>query len=130
MNIATSETELIKHQALTAKSQPEGQRVAIEHYDFHPASGDHIAEISAGLRAHNKYIAPKFFYDHLGSELFTEITKTEAYYPTRTEKAIIEDNIAEISQLFAPNTTCLNQAAGAAPRPNIYSNESRHSRPC
>ncbi len=46
-------------------------------------------EIFTGLRAKQKYIYPKYFYDGRGSELFEEITQLEEYYPTRTEKKII-----------------------------------------
>ena len=33
-------------------------------------------------------VAPKFFYDRLGSHLFEAITELPEYYPTRTEAAI------------------------------------------
>ncbi|GAF04481.1 L-histidine N(alpha)-methyltransferase [Saccharicrinis fermentans] len=48
-----------------------------------------IEEIREGLSAPQKYIAPKFFYDEIGSELFEEITHLQEYYPTLTEKKII-----------------------------------------
>ena len=46
-------------------------------------------EIIKGLRAENKYISSKFFYNSKGSELFEEITGLKEYYPTRTEKSIL-----------------------------------------
>ncbi len=46
-------------------------------------------EILEGLRATQKQISPKFFYDGNGSNLFEQITHLEEYYPTRTEKRII-----------------------------------------
>ena len=39
-------------------------------------------------RAERASIAPKFFYDRLGSHLFEAITELPEYYPTRTEAAI------------------------------------------
>lgn len=48
-------------------------------------------EIITGLTAEHKYISSKFFYDQTGSELFEEITQLPEYYPTRTEKQILNN---------------------------------------
>lgn len=48
-----------------------------------------LEEIFTGLRAKQKYISSKFFYDEKGSELFELITNLDEYYPTRTEKKIL-----------------------------------------
>lgn len=50
-------------------------------------------EILQGLKAKEKFIPSKYFYDDAGSELFYKITQLPEYYPTRTEKMILE-NIA------------------------------------
>jgi len=47
-------------------------------------------EILSGLTNKKKTISSKFFYDKKGSELFEEITQLPEYYPTRTEKSILE----------------------------------------
>ena len=49
-----------------------------------------LAEVAAGLSAPQKELPPKYFYDHRGSELFEEITRLPEYYPTRTERALLE----------------------------------------
>lgn len=49
-----------------------------------------IREIVSGLRAEQKTISSKYFYNSLGSILFEEITRLEEYYPTRTEKSILK----------------------------------------
>lgn len=49
-----------------------------------------IREIIAGLRAKQKTISSKYFYNRVGSILFEEITRLEEYYPTRTEKSILK----------------------------------------
>jgi L-histidine Nalpha-methyltransferase len=49
-----------------------------------------LAEVAAGLAAPQKELSPKYFYDHRGSELFEEITRLPEYYPTRTERALLE----------------------------------------
>lgn len=50
-----------------------------------------VDEIYRGLSAGQKYISSKFFYDRAGSALFEKITTLEEYYPTRTEKAILQE---------------------------------------
>jgi L-histidine N-alpha-methyltransferase len=50
-----------------------------------------LAEVAAGLAAPQKELPPKYFYDHRGSELFEEITRLPEYYPTRTERAQLEE---------------------------------------
>jgi L-histidine N-alpha-methyltransferase len=49
-----------------------------------------LAEVAAGLGAPQKELPPKYFYDQRGSELFEEITRLQEYYPTRTERALLE----------------------------------------
>jgi L-histidine N-alpha-methyltransferase len=49
-----------------------------------------LAEVLDGLRRAQKEIDPKYFYDTRGSELFEEITRLEEYYPTRTERGLLE----------------------------------------
>ena len=47
-------------------------------------------EIVDGLKAKQKYISSKFFYDEKGSILFENITQLPEYYPTRTEMSILK----------------------------------------
>jgi L-histidine Nalpha-methyltransferase len=49
-----------------------------------------LAEVAAGLSAPQKELPPKYFYDQRGSELFEEITRLEEYYPTRTERRLLQ----------------------------------------
>jgi L-histidine N-alpha-methyltransferase len=49
-----------------------------------------LAEVAAGLSAPQKELPPKYFYDQQGSELFEEITRLPEYYPTRTERALLQ----------------------------------------
>ncbi len=55
-------------------------------------------ELTASLLATPASIAPKYFYNLLGSKLFEAITLLDAYYPTRTEAAIFEAHNAGIAQ--------------------------------
>ena len=49
-----------------------------------------LAEVAEGLSSPQKELPPKYFYDQRGSELFEEITRLEEYYPTRTERGLLE----------------------------------------
>ena len=55
------------------------------------------ADALAGLTATPKELPPRWFYDERGSELFDRITRLPEYYPTRTERAILEARAAEIA---------------------------------
>ncbi|MBW8824793.1 MAG: L-histidine N(alpha)-methyltransferase [Acidobacteria bacterium] len=46
----------------------------------------------AGLTAEQKSLPPVWFYDERGSQLFDDITRLPDYYPTRTERQILEDH--------------------------------------
>jgi L-histidine N-alpha-methyltransferase len=48
------------------------------------------ADARAGLTADPKYLPPKWFYDARGSALFEQITQLPEYFPTRTERALLE----------------------------------------
>ncbi len=49
-----------------------------------------LAEVAEGLSLPQKELSPKYFYDQRGSELFEAITRLEEYYPTRTERRLLE----------------------------------------
>lgn len=58
-------------------------------------------DVRDGLTAPQKWLSPKYFYDDKGSELFEQITVLPEYYPTRTERALIEKHAADIAELTA-----------------------------
>ena len=62
------------------------------------------ADVRAGLTAHPKSLPPKWFYDARGSALFEQITTLPEYYPTRTERALLQDAVAEIAWLTGADT--------------------------
>jgi L-histidine Nalpha-methyltransferase len=62
------------------------------------------ADVRAGLTARPKNLPPKWFYDARGSELFEEITRLPEYYPTRTERALLEGAVDEIAALAQADT--------------------------
>ena len=58
-------------------------------------------ELTASLLATPASIAPKYFYNVLGSKLFEAITLLDEYYPTRTEAAIFKAHNADIAKAIA-----------------------------
>ena len=77
-----------------------------------------LAEVAAGLAAPEKELPPKYFYDHRGSELFEEITRLPEYYPTRTERSLLESWMpALISDLGT--RTLVELGAGSAEKSRI-----------
>ena len=56
-------------------------------------------DVRAGLTAADKSLPPKYFYDQRGSELFDQITRLAEYYPTRTERLILDAHATEIAAL-------------------------------
>jgi L-histidine N-alpha-methyltransferase len=55
-------------------------------------------DVRAGLTATPKRLAPKYFYDARGSELFEEITRLPEYYPTRAERSILTARAGEVAE--------------------------------
>jgi L-histidine N-alpha-methyltransferase len=51
-----------------------------------------------------KSLPPKYFYDRRGSELFDDITRLPEYYPTRTERSILDAHASEIAALTRAET--------------------------
>jgi dimethylhistidine N-methyltransferase len=101
----------------------------INFYDFHPALADFRSEVLTGLAATPKYLAPKFFYDKTGSELFDAITELPEYYPTRTEIGILEQHGDDMARLLGRECLLLELGSGSskkirvlldALRPSIY----------
>lgn len=71
------------------------------------------AELQAGLVAESASIAPKYFYDTLGSRLFDAITELPEYYPTRTEAAIFADHGVQMAGAAGTGRTLIDLGAGS-----------------
>jgi L-histidine Nalpha-methyltransferase len=77
-----------------------------------------LAEVAAGLAAPQKELSPKFFYDQRGSELFEAITRLPEYYPTRTERALLEGWMPELMAQLGTRTL-IELGAGNAEKSRI-----------
>jgi len=51
-----------------------------------------IRDVQSGLHLRPRSLKPWMFYDELGSQLFERITTLAEYYPTRTERSLLESH--------------------------------------
>jgi len=63
------------------------------------SSGFHH-EVITGLKAANKYLQSKYFYDEAGDKLFQQIMACPEYYPTRCEMEVLQYQSDKIAQVF------------------------------
>jgi L-histidine N-alpha-methyltransferase len=70
--------------------------IAIDVHLDADAAATMVRDVRAGLCAYPKELAPKYFYDERGSQLFEQITDLPEYYPTRAEREILSRRSAEI----------------------------------
>ncbi len=85
----------------------------VSFYNQHPEGGDVRAELLAGLQARARSINPKFFYDAEGSRLFERITELPEYYPTRTERGILQQEAPAISARCGAGCVLVEPGAGS-----------------
>ena len=57
-----------------------------------------------GLTSTPKWLAPKWFYDARGSDLFEQITRLPEYYPTRAESSILSTYAIDIATRSGAHT--------------------------
>jgi L-histidine N-alpha-methyltransferase len=62
------------------------------------------ADVEAGLTSRPKQLSPKWLYDPAGCDLFEQICDLPEYYPTRTERAILQAHSAELAGLTRAST--------------------------
>lgn len=72
------------------------------------------AEALDGLSRRPKGLSPKWFYDARGSELFEQITIQPEYYPTRTERAILEARLPDIMAHVSVGARLIELGSGAS----------------
>jgi L-histidine N-alpha-methyltransferase len=71
-------------------------------------------DVREGLLADSKELAPKYFYDERGSQLFEQITELEEYYPTRAERSILAARSAEIVGAAGAPRSLVELGSGSA----------------
>lgn len=88
-------------------------------YDMEPKTSSLCDDVMAGLGQPQKKIPPKYFYDERGSKLFDAICETDEYYPTRTEIAILEQNLQEITTLLDDDCVLIEPGSGSSQKVRI-----------
>jgi L-histidine Nalpha-methyltransferase len=88
--------------------------IAIEVHLDAEAAATMARDVRAGLLAAPKELAPKYFYDERGSQLFERITELPEYYPTRAERSILTARAAEIVAAAGDPTTLVELGSGSA----------------
>ncbi len=76
------------------------------------AHGAEVAAVVAGLMAESPSVSPKYLYGPLGSRLFDAITELPEYYPTRTERALLEACRDSVARAAGPAPTLIDLGAG------------------
>lgn len=71
-----------------------------------------LDQLARGLLAPAASIAPKYFYDALGSTLYDAIVLTPEYYPTRTERSIHSQFRAEIADAIGGGKQFVDLGSG------------------
>jgi dimethylhistidine N-methyltransferase len=71
-------------------------------------------DVLAGLSAPIPAIPARWLYDRRGSELFDEITRLPAYYPTRVETALLKEILPDLAARVPAGTAVVEFGAGSA----------------
>lgn len=69
------------------------------HLDAGTLAEQMARDVAAGLVWQPRTLPPKYFYDARGSDLFDQVTRLPEYYPTRTERSILEARVDEIAEV-------------------------------
>ena len=73
---------------------------------------DEEDDVIAGLRSPRKQLPCRLLYADGGAELFERICGLDAYYPTRTELALLDDHLPQIAQHVGPAARVVEPGSG------------------
>ena len=77
------------------------------------------ADVLAGLARRPRAIPARWFYDRRGSELFEAITDLPEYYPTRTERSILETACPEVAEIAGAGRAVVEFGSGSSTKTPI-----------
>lgn len=89
-------------------------------------NGELFTSAVAGLSAVPKTLEAKWLYDAEGSRLFEKITRLPEYYPTRTERAILEAEAAALAATIPDGTALVELGSGASVKTRILLDAAPH----
>ncbi len=78
-----------------------------------------LKDVIAGLSQADKVLSCKYLYDEKGSRLFCRICELEEYYPTRTEMAILENNVTEMAPQLGPRCLLIEPGSGSSAKTRL-----------
>ncbi len=76
-------------------------------------------EVRTGLLSNPKHLPPTLFYDSAGSALFELITGLAEYYPTRTERGILEHHATGMLREAGQELEVVELGAGSAAKTHL-----------
>ncbi len=88
-------------------------------HDLHPDTENLLDDVLSGLAQPRKSLAPKYFYDAVGSALFEAICTLPEYYPTRTELAMMQASAGEMARLLGPRCLLIEYGAGSGRKTRV-----------
>lgn len=94
-------------------------RFTLEHVSQAIRDADMADMVRKGLTASPKWLSPFVFYDARGSELFEQICQLETYYVTRTEAAIFEAHVADMTGDLDLNPVIYELGSGSSTKSEI-----------
>ncbi|MEO7367669.1 MAG: L-histidine N(alpha)-methyltransferase [Gemmatimonadaceae bacterium] len=83
-----------------------------------PERDAQVADVRRGLSLDQKELDPKYFYDAHGSGLFELITELPEYYPTRSERRLLEATMPALVRELAP-ASLIELGAGSANKTRV-----------
>lgn len=91
-----------------------GPRVAVRVLEGDDDNDSFAEDVREGLSAKPKWLAPKYFYDAPGSELFERICDLPEYYLTRTENSILDRYSQEIAEWMGEDAVLVELGSGSS----------------
>ncbi|WP_022835353.1 L-histidine N(alpha)-methyltransferase [Salisaeta longa] len=82
--------------------------------DCNPDRGSFRDDVLNGLQQSPKDIPSKYLYDRRGSQLFDEICTLDAYYPTRTERAIMQTHGSAMTDAVGAGVQLVEYGSGSS----------------
>lgn len=88
-------------------------------FDYKPTMTHYYPAVLAGLQEKPKTLPNYFHYDEDGSNIFDEICALPHYYPTRTEVAILKNNIKSIVEAIGENAILVEYGSGSSNKTRV-----------
>ena len=82
-------------------------------------AGEFAQDVISGLSAAQKWLAPKYFYDATGSELFEAICRTPEYYPTRAETTLLKSIAPQLAAQIPAGAALIEFGSGASEKTRL-----------